>query len=333
MRRGWALSVVTSALSATLIAGSVANRQDAVRRSGGLGLQARLDQTPQATFRAAASAVVVDVSVRDRSRRPIAGLTANDFQVFDNGVAQRVDEVSYAKLPIDVTVALDVSYSVTGRLLDTLQDSVVQLMRDLGPDDRLKLILFNMRVMRTVDFTSDVRAVERVIREATAGGGTALLDAISVALVSASAPDRRQLIVFFTDGSDSVSTTPPAMLTSVAQRTRATLTFVTPAATTTLVTVPGTASGTSTGTRITTGRAGGNPLFPALAAETGGSLLPVSDNSNLSATFRRILADFRSAYVLYYNAQGVERGGYHTIEVKVSRENATVVARRGYFGS
>jgi VWFA-related protein len=319
VRRGVALAAAAAAALAAGTAGSA--RQES----------APGQQTP--TFRAAASAVAVDVTVRDRSRRAITGLTAGDFEVFDNGVLQTVDEASYAKLPIDVTVALDVSYSVTGTLLDDLRRGVTQLMRDLGPDDRLKLILFNMRVTRTVEFTNDVDAVERAMRGAAAGGGTALLDAISVALVSASAADRRQLVVFFTDGSDSVSATTPAMLTSVAQRTRATLTFVTPAATTTMVTVPGTTSGTGTGMRITTGRVGANPLFPVLAAETGGAVLPAGSNTNLTSTFRRILADFRSAYVLYYNAQGVERSGYHAIEVRVKRENATVVARRGYFGS
>ncbi len=106
-------------------------------------------------------------------------------------------------------MALDVSYSVTGTLLDRLRRGVVQLMDDLGPEDRLKLILFNMRVNRTVDFTTDVKVVETAIRSATAGGGTALLDAMSVALVSSSTPARRQLIVVFTDGSDSSSTTRP----------------------------------------------------------------------------------------------------------------------------
>ncbi|HSC29156.1 MAG TPA: VWA domain-containing protein [Vicinamibacterales bacterium] len=296
--------------------------------------RAGAQDTPQTTFRSGASAVTVDVSVRDRSRRAITGLKATDFQVFDNGVLQRVDDVSYGKLPIDITVALDVSHSVTGALLDRLRQGVVQLMRDLGPQDRLKLVLFNMRIMRTIDWTNDAKAVERAIRGASAGGGTALLDAVSVTLVSGSAPDRRQLIVFFTDGSDSSSTTPPSVLTGIAQRTRATLTFVMPSQ----LRVPIVDSRGRTTTFATTGgaplaRAPLYPLFATLARETGGAILPVGPSADLSATFRKVLGDFRSAYVLYYTARGVEQRGHHTIEVKVNRDGAQVQARRGYFGS
>jgi len=305
--------VTTAAVAAILVAAPIASQEP--------------QQAPRTTFRAAASAVTVDVSVRDKGRRAITGLTASDFQVFDNGVLQQIDQVSYGQLPIDVTVALDVSFSVTGELLESLRRSMVQLMGDLGRDDRLKLMLFNMRVSRTVDFTNDVEAVEQAIRTAIATGGTALYDAVSVALVSASTPDRRQLVVFFTDGRDSTSVTTPDVLFNVAQRSRATLTFVT------AVAVGG------QGVQLD-GRIVGSsrvistpPVLTQLGTETGGAVLTVNGYSNLSSTFRRILADFRSAYVLYYNAEGVDREGYHALEVKVSREDAVVTARRGYFGS
>jgi Mg-chelatase subunit ChlD len=265
------------------------------------------DRPPQSTFRSGASGVAVDVAVRDRSRRPITNLTAADFEVTDNGVRQEVASVTYGKLPIDVTVGLDVSYSVTGALLDRLRQGVIGLMRDLSPQDRLKLVLFNARVARAVDFTADPRAVERAIRTAQAGGGTALFDAISVALVSHAPTDRRQLLVFFTDGRDSSSTTTPDVLLRVAAQTRPTLTFV----------MPGLASS----------------IFRVLTAETGGSILPITIASDLSSVFRRALDEFRSAYVLYYNARGVDPGGYHAIEVRVKRPGATIQARRGYFSS
>lgn len=286
----------------------------------------------QPTFRSGTAAIVVDAAVRDRNRRPITRLEANDFQVFDNGVLQQVSQVTYGKLPIDVTVALDISHSVTGDLLNRLRNGVVQLTRDLGRDDRLRLVLFNTQIARTTDFTRDVKLVQSAVRDVPAGGGTALLDAISVALVGASAPDRRQLVVFFTDGSDTSSITASDTLTMVARRTRATLVFVVPGLSLSFSgSVPlGLPSVTSIVRQAPIPLLG---LFTELAKETGGSVVPTATGSNLSATFRRVLEDFRSAYVLYYTPRDVDRGGYHTIDVKVNRDGATVQARRGYFGS
>ncbi|OFW03379.1 MAG: hypothetical protein A3H96_26220 [Acidobacteria bacterium RIFCSPLOWO2_02_FULL_67_36] len=318
---------------------------------GAIAGRATIQDPPQAAFRSGASAVMVDVTVRDGSRRAITGLTAKDFQVFDNGVPQQVDEVSYGTLPIDVTVALDVSYSVTGDLLDRLRQAVAQLMRDLGSKDRLKLVLFSTRITRTIDYTTDVKAVERAIRGTSASGSTSLLDAISVTLVSASPADRRQLIVFFTDGSDTSSTTSPAILTEVAERTRATLAFVVPfTAGRPMVLSPQPAlqgasvppalqgsvtppPGVTTLAAQSASTLSLNPVLSKLARETGGTILPVSAAGNLSEAFRRVLNEFRSAYVLYYTARGVDRAGYHAIDVKVKRDGAVVQARRGYFSS
>jgi len=288
------------------------------------------EQVPM--FRSSANAVMVDVNVRDKNRKVIANLKASDFEVLDNGVAQAVDNVSYGKLPIDVTVALDVSYSVTGTLLDRLRRGVTTLMSDLKKEDRLKLMLFNNRVNRTVDLTGDTEAVDKALKAAAAGGSTALLDAISVALVSGSAPDRRQLVMFFTDGSDSSSVSTPAAVTTTAKRARATLSFVMPSLGNVTVNVAGRGGTTSTPMQLATGLlARTDPVYTSLARETGGSVFPVSASTDLAAIFRQVLGDFRSAYVLYFNAKGVEQGGYHTLEVKVKRDDTTVQARRGYW--
>jgi Ca-activated chloride channel family protein len=288
-------------------------------------------QTP--LFRSKTDAVMVDATVRDEKRRSITGLTADDFEVIDNGMPQRVHDVSYGKLPIDITIALDVSHSVSGGLLDRLRQAVVQLMGDLGKDDRLKLVLFNMKVTRTFDYTRDVRTVERAIRGASAGGGTSFYDAMSVALVSESPSDRRQLAVFFTDGSDSTSTTSGDVLVEVARRTRATLAFVVPAAVTRLSTITSGSGPATFSVPVQKVQVATSPLLRTLTHETGGTVLPVAASSNLSTAFRTVLNEFRSAYVLYYSPRGVDRAGYHSIEVKVKRDGAQVQARRGYFSS
>jgi len=296
-------------------------------------------QNPQQppVFRSGASAVMVDVNVRDSSRRVLTDLGAADFTVQDNGVPQQVDDVSYGKLPIDVTVGLDISYSVTGPLLDQLRRAVSQLMRDLRKGDRLKLMLFNMRFARTVDFTTDIAQVERAMQVASAGGGTALFDTLSVALVTASDPNRRQLIVFFTDGNDATSTTSRATLEKIAQRSRATVSFVvwptasalppagpTPSVSMTSPLAPALRASTSRVVVI-------DPVVQALAADTGGTWLMGSASGMLGTMFLQILDNFRTTYVLYYSPRGVDQGGFHTISVTVNRPGAIVQARRGYF--
>jgi hypothetical protein len=57
--------------------------------------------------------VSVDVSVQ-REGRPVTDLKATDFEILDNGVLQEITEITYERLPIDVTLLLDVSASVTG---------------------------------------------------------------------------------------------------------------------------------------------------------------------------------------------------------------------------
>jgi hypothetical protein len=52
-----------------------------------LGVVAAAPQTPQQkpTFRSSVDVVHLDVSVLDRDRKPVRGLTAKDFTVYDDG--------------------------------------------------------------------------------------------------------------------------------------------------------------------------------------------------------------------------------------------------------
>src|SRR6185295_7957014 len=101
--------------------------------------------------------VAIEASVW-RDKRPVTGLKASDFELLDNGVPQQISDISYERLPIDLTIVLDVSASVTGPVLDQLRQSVRQLKSDLGARDRLKLVAFNMRVRRLADFEAPASA-------------------------------------------------------------------------------------------------------------------------------------------------------------------------------
>jgi VWFA-related protein len=280
-------------------------------------------QEPAATFRAGVDAVAVEASVR-RGNRPVTGLKIGDFQLLDNGVPQQISDLNYERLPIDVTVLLDVSASVTGSVLDQLRQSVRQLKADLGPRDRLKLVAFNMQVRRLADFEAPAAPTDAAFASLSGRGSSAIFDSVAVQLASRALEGRRHLIVLFTDGQDSSSISDPDALFDAARRTTATVDIV--LAPTALERSSASPFARPPGRPpITIGR-----MYDQLAKETGGVVVQTTPGENLASTFRRTLAEFRASYVLYFTPQGVDRSGSHTIDVRVKQDGTDVRARRGY---
>jgi VWFA-related protein len=285
--------------------------------------QARQEtQQPAAIFRAGADAVTVDASVQ-RDRKPVAGLTAADFELLDNGVPQAITDVAYERLPIDVTLLLDVSASVTGEVLDELRRALRQVRADLVGGDRLRLLTFNMRVRRLVDFGQPAASLDETLASQKGAGSSAVFDSLAVALAAAETPGRRRLILLFSDGQDSSSITDADTLLDVAKRSTSTVAVILASpASERPASVLRTSSGLSSATV--------SAFSERIASETGGMVTSVKTGENLSSRFRRTLQEFRSSYVLYFTPSGVERAGAHSIDVRVKRPGVVVRARRGY---
>jgi VWFA-related protein len=312
--------------------------------SGLLRASAPPQQTP--TFRAATDAVVVNVSVRDGLKVPL-GLGLSDFEVLDDGVPQEITDVSYGKVPIDVTVAVDVSTSETGAPLARLKRGVLQFVSDLAPDERLKLVAFNHDVRQVVDFTADRTAVASAVGRLTAGGGTSVFDTLATAMIAPADSARRQLVTIFTDGGDGLSTTEAGELLETGRRSSATVSVVIPR--TSLSTqmrpaLPAAGRGAMPQVGMPTAsppvRRPESPLvedvrlIDDLVALTGGRLIidrgPPAD---LGSSFRTALDALRASYVLYFTPRGVTKTGFHTLTVTLpGHAKFTVSARSGYFG-
>lgn len=66
-------------------------------------------------FRSGANLILVDVSVRDKKGQPLAGLTANDFEVLENGKPQEVVSFAYEKVaPAAATILTSSTLSKAG---------------------------------------------------------------------------------------------------------------------------------------------------------------------------------------------------------------------------
>lgn len=283
-------------------------------------------QEGRPAFRAGTEVVVVDVSVEERGR-PLRGLQAGDFEILDDGVPQAISGLSYAQLPIDVTVAFDLSGSVSGFVLDQLRRAMRQLRADLQADDRLRILTFNHRVVRILDLTAPVAAIDEAFAQLRPGGGSAILDTLAVALVAPTTPDRRYLTVLFSDGHDTSSVNDPSALLDIVRRTRPTVVAVLPSD---LIRPRVIRSDEVVVRPDQDAVALTQQVYSVLARESGGRTITIQPNQNLSQTFAEVLRQFRASYVLYFTPTGVAPGGVHELTVRVKREGVDVRARREY---
>ena len=296
----------------------------------GLGLGAairpRAQTGQQSTFRSTVDVVAVDVSVRDGAAT-VPGLggerLSNPRQrraADDHGHELR--QAAHRRNGRDSNV----SYSERGAPLARLEQGVRTLAAGLLAGDR-RLITFNQDVRRVLDFSDSRPAIEAALGTMEPGGGTSVYDALTTALLAPTSPERRQLVMVFTDGGDTASVTEPLQLLEAARRAQASVTAVMPresVSTRRNGAAPGPSAGLTAQVR----------LIAQLTTATGGQIpRRPGPPTYLGAPFRLALDSFRASYVLYFAPQGVDRSGDHTLEVSLpGHPHDTLLARTGYFG-
>lgn len=259
----------------------------------------------QAVFSARVDVVRVDVLVM-RDGAPVKDLGPADFEVWDNGVRQQVDLLSGEDLPLNVVLALDLSASVMGPRLSDLQNAGRALLDALADRDRAALVTFGFAVAPVETLTSDRQAVRAALDRATGSGQTALIDGCFAGLTLGASDLGRSLLLVFSDGLDTASWLTADAVLSTAKRAD-------------VVTYAVIAGDTP------------KPAFLSdLTSVTGGELLQVKATTDLGATFLRLLNEYRQRYLLSYTPTGVDRNGWHSIEVRVKGRGITVRARPGY---
>ena len=84
------------------------------------------------SFSSTTLGVRVDVLVTD-GRNPVAGLTAADFELRDNGILQTIDVVDSSDVPVNAVLALDTSMSTEGQRQRDLVAAAEALLDGLRP--------------------------------------------------------------------------------------------------------------------------------------------------------------------------------------------------------
>jgi Ca-activated chloride channel family protein len=168
----------------------------------------RAQQPQLPTFRANVDLVRFGVTVVDKQGKPVTGLTAEDFQIVENGKAQSVKffvagEPEEAP-PLHLGLLLDTS----GSMADDLKDSRSAAVKFVNALDRavdVTLVDFDTQVRVARFGAAEYEHLVERIRGRKADGWTALYDAIGVYLNGAQSQDGQKVLVLYTDGGDTTS--------------------------------------------------------------------------------------------------------------------------------
>lgn len=292
-------------------------------------------------FTSRAEGVRVDVLVTDGSRR-VRDLTANDFEVRDNGVEQRVTQLDVEhSLPVNVICVFDASTSVAGTRLRELVAAGGALIDELRERDRIAVLSFATHVSLPLPLSDERDRARQAIASLRAEGLTALRDATFAGLGLRDADPARTLLLIFSDGDDTASWLSASRVIESARRSDLVVYAV--RAPGEIVVTP------SAPFRLSPDPRYGQPV-PALrnppsrraadehakfldivATETGGRVVDLESDKDLAPTFTSILGEFRDRYVLSYSPSGVDTPGWHELTVRVKGKPVKVTARRGYF--
>lgn len=255
-------------------------------------------QMPQPTPDGAVKTVEVrlPVTVKDKKKNLVKGLSRNDFTVLEDGVPQEVTFFSDEKTnpPIYVGVLMDTSPSTAGKMAFSKESAknfiytVTRLRKD-----KAAFMTFDHEVNLVQDFTDKLDLLDKAVDKVKkVGSQTALYDAIWQFTDEKlrTVPGRR-VIVIITDGDDTFSRAELNDAIDIAQRTETTV-FAISTKAGFLGSMPGVEAGTV--------KDKGDKDLNRLCEATGGAAFFTGDQLALERAFTRISQELRSQYIITY---------------------------------
>jgi VWFA-related protein len=285
----------------------------------GLAVSLGADQRPidlrDKNFRSGSELVTTAVTVRDAEGRLVTTLTQADFIIEEDGVAQPITQFTRERVPVSLALTLDISDSMRGqRMVDARGALAHFLDRLLAPEDEAELLGFNHETRVFVPWTIDRTLMRTKLEELRPSGGTALYDAIDLALPQFDARTHpRAAILLVSDGADTASDTTITALKQKLVREDIFLYAV------------GIASPTVRGpSRI-------NPqVLRELAGSSGGYAEIIGSTAEIAGATERIAEELNNQYMLGYTPTTPGDGrSYRAIRVRVKQQDINVRARRG----
>jgi Ca-activated chloride channel homolog len=275
--------------------------------------------TPQPVFKAVGATVSVHATVTDSSHRLVTNLGADAFTVSDDSGVRPITVFQREALPISVLMVLDSSYSMRESLA-FLRNAARHFIAQMRPGDRVEIGAFNTQVRWVRPFTSDQRALNRILDFLTpkwTDFGTALWPAVCEGLTEIAPVEGRKVLLVFSDGENNIGDFKRCPI--VEQAVADDVMIYAIALQTDYVDL-------SSRQRV---KSVLDPLLPEVAIATGGGYFQLHRTDDLAATITRVAEELHHQYTLGFEAPVLD-GKTHEITVVVNPAGLTARARRSY---
>lgn len=266
--------------------------------------------------------VTLDVVVADERGRFVTGLSADDFEILEDGIPQEIRFFTADLTPVTSLLLLDSSASVRSSL-SAIQTAAYIFLRNMATEDRGRVATFSEGVRFGPPYTSEIWNQVAMIRAMRPFGKTALYDAILTSLQELSRVEERKALILVSDGEDSG----PDAKGSVSTRDQA---------------LEG--ARLSEGAIYTVGYTGWSPegggklnrgFLDAVAEQSGGRSYYPEKIEDLSRHFRQIQHELHRQYqIAYLPSRDRKEGGWRSIDVRIrDRDDLVARTRKGYYAA
>jgi Ca-activated chloride channel family protein len=262
--------------------------------------------------------VSVLVSVLDEHNRPAPDLPIEAFQLFEEGVQQKIEVFeSETQQPLDLALMIDASLSAH-KEISFEQEAAAHFIRQvLRSGDRLAVFSFDENVTQVAAFSDNVPSLQEAVRKIPPGAGTSIYDAVVLGsnTLGKRGDSRRRVIIMVTDAGETTSTSDFDAARKAAVRSGALLYTI-------VVRPVKNESGRNTA---------GEHALETMTDTTGGAMFYPDSPRDLDIIFDRIDRELRTQYRLAYypNPRG-PANTYRSIEVKVLNGDYHVRHRKTY---
>lgn len=270
-------------------------------------------------YRQQVDEVTLQATVVDTKRHLVTTLNQANFEVFEDGQAQKITSFRREDIPVSIGIVVDNSGSMRTKR-SAVTKAVVNLVQASNPNDEVFIVNFNDEPYLDQDFTAKIDQMREALDRVDSRGGTALYDAVIASadhLAKGAKRDKKVLLVV-TDGDDNESRE------SLEQAVRTVQIDNGP-------TIYCIGILSAEDRKRTAKRA-----LEALSAQTGGVAFFPKDLQEVDEISQEVARDIRNQYTITYKPSNPRsNGGYRQVHVTAHaagyKDQLVVRTRSGYY--